>query len=149
VQPYPLREGAMYENAIANWYYQNMLFLQQVFYDKVVIYDREEYTWVRIDNFDLPPIWIPRYSNLLITLPGVYTGIHVSPSEFYLDKNLRTITGWTTVHYFQAQGANRLSHLNYAYLCLHLQDWKPSWDVLSGDNLLTIVDLIYQRMSKA
>lgn len=138
----------MIQNTLSTWYYQNIVLLHQVFNDKIIRFDGNAFSWFLIQDFDLPPIWVPAFSDLLVVMAGLNGGFEIPPYDFYLDRNLRTKNGACLSNYFEEPGeSNKLGHLGYAYLCIHLMDWQPSLDVVSGDNLLTVVDLIYQRMS--
>ncbi len=135
-------------NIIRKWYHENIELVQRVFSDKFIKYDKSTYTWVFIKDFNLPKGWRPSYSNLLIRMPGLDSGFETAPYGFYVDKRLRTTSGRTPEHYFESDGVNDLEDKNYAYLSIHIKTWNPRRDVISGDNLLTVIDIIYQRMNR-
>ncbi len=45
-------------------------------------------------------------------------------------------------HYFQDSGFNDLSNLGWSKFCLHTKSWKPAVDIISGDSLITFLELI-------
>lgn len=128
------------------WHYLNAQLVQTTFHDKVVLIDHQEFTWLIIREFDLPPGWLPNTSNLLLTFPGVKRSIQTPPDSFYLDKGLRHENGCIPEHYFEGRFCNEFSDKGYAWFSFHVQDWKPSTDVVSGDSWLTLIDIVYQGL---
>jgi len=109
-------------------------------------WDYEDYTWVYIKRFKMPPGWSKSYSQLLIEIPLGYPSI--APSRFYADKKMHDKKGFSASHYFtENTGLNPYAHLGWAWLCIHVLDWNPRTDVRRGDNLLTVCKLIYHTLS--
>ena len=134
------------------WYSKMIRVLCEEYRHSVVEYDYEEGTWIRISHFPLPPHFVQSYSRLLLLLPGINQPIPVPPKSFYLDKGLRTKTGATPAHVFDRtsyHGARDLSRKGCAYHCVLLRRWRPTADVLSGDNLITLLNTIRYRLASA
>ena len=105
-------------------------------------YDDQEGRWVRLAHLPLPTGWNRDATSLLIELPTAYP--EVPPSGCFIDKGLNCSS-----HYYPGSQHNRYSELGWAWFCLHFdQGWKPSADVWSGDNLLTIVETIRTALSE-
>ncbi|MCD6219038.1 hypothetical protein J7K43_01465 [Candidatus Calescamantes bacterium] len=97
-----------------------------------------------IYRFDLPPGWNRDFTRLLMIIPQAYP--QIPPVKFYIDKGLRKY-GKIPPHYFEASSPNLLCGEGFAWLCVHeIYHWKPSVDILKGDNLLTICNLIYNYL---
>lgn len=133
---------------VHQWYHDNIELIRAIFPDKFIKYDKGSYTWLYIEDFDLPSGWVPPYSNFLMRMAGLDGGIETAPYGFYVDKGLRTVSGRKPEHYFEGTTVNDLAELNYSYLSIHIRTWKPSLDVISGHNLATAIDLIYKRMAR-
>lgn len=133
--------------SIINWYRGNIELLKLVYPDSDIDFDREDYSWVVLWDFVLPKNWRPRKSALLIQLPGIRGPINSPPKSFYLDKGLRSTSGRTPGHYFETRhGDPIIQKKGYAWYCLFIKSWIPTADIISGDNLATVVDIIYNAM---
>jgi len=109
-------------------------------------WDYDDYTWVHIKRFNMPPGWSKNYSQLLIEMPLGYPNI--APSRFYADKNMHDNKGFSANHYFaENPGLNPYIHLGWAWLCIHIKEWNPRTEISKGDNLLTVCMLIYCTLS--
>ena len=131
------------------WFQANIQLILNLYPDKLVEYDDEEYTWFRIVYWDLPSGWNPQQSSLLIKTPGLKGGIEVPPYGFYLSKYLHKVNGKAINYYFQSVSINDLTDQGYAYYCLHPIDkyWKPSRDVFNGSTYIDAIDFIYEALS--
>jgi hypothetical protein len=121
--------------------YQEVLLLAQQF--GVVDYDNEDGRWIHIPDFELPVGWDQQKTGLLLVLPSGYP--HVPPNGFYIDRFLRTCDGHRVSHYFEEQGDyNPYADRGWGWFCIHLDQgaWRPTSDVLCGDNLLKLAALI-------
>lgn len=133
----------------AAWYWGNVQQLAQLMPNSQINYDTEECTWIYIDRFPMPGNIRQDYSRLLLTLPGFRYPITVPPKAFYLDKGLRGVSGRYLAHVFEqgaSHGCEDLSHLGYSWACLLLDRWRPTYDVVSGDNLAVVTNTIFQKL---
>ncbi len=99
--------------------------------------------WVHILRFDLPKGWDRKVSGLLIEIPSVYPA--TPPYDFFIDQEIRTKNGHTPGHYYQDC---RHKKEGWAWLCLHIRNWKPHPSVVDGDNLLTVTECIYTQLTE-
>ena len=130
---------------IANWYGANAAMLQRLFGN--VSYDDQCFTWVRIQNFTLPPVYNQYSTALLIRTPGYNIENHVD-YHFYLNKVLQRTDGVNMTHYFDDASYNDLSRLGYARLSYHLRTFRPTMDLVSGDNLVDICQGVYNFLAQ-
>lgn len=128
--------------ALYCWYMGNIDLLRKTF--GACVDHAREFSWIKIKQFPLPPNWQQFYTGLLIVLPGLRGSIYATPDQFYLDLGLRTIWGEEPDHiYGEGNIYNDLANHKYARYSVHLKRWFPSSDILSGDNLLTVTNIIY------
>ena len=99
--------------------------------------------WVHILEFDLPDGWDRKTTELLIEIPPVYP--NTPPYDFFIDQRLKTKDGRTPSHYEQN---SRYKKEGWAWLCLHIQSWKPHNNVVDGDNLLKVCECIYTELTE-
>ena len=147
-----IERRSMTDPVSRRWHSKNIRLICDEYSHSTIDYDYEEGTWIRISHFPLPPHFLQPYSRLLLLLPGINQPITVPPKSFYLDKGLRTNTGSTPSHVFDHtsyHGAQDLSRHGYAYHCVLLHRWWPTADVLSGDNLITVLNTIRYRLATA
>lgn len=139
-------------SSTGEWLIGNLLLLQSTLPTCDIEFDGDEGTWVRIIRFPLPDNFQQRQTDLLLLLPGIDQPMTMQPRSFYLDQNLRSsLTGNTPAHIFDMgsyHGWQDLANQGYANFCLLLTQWNPTADVVSGDNLLTVVNAIYQHLSE-
>ncbi|MGE4489423.1 MAG: hypothetical protein AB7E95_07770 [Kiritimatiellales bacterium] len=136
---------------IERWWWGNILLLGKIFPQCKIEYDHEDFTWVYLDDFPLPENVQQDTTRLLLVLPGSRNPISVRPNAYYLDKNLRGVSGRPLEHIFNDtayHGCANLSRQGYAWCCLILRRWKPTWDIASGDNLATITNTIFQQLKE-
>ena len=97
-------------------------------------------------NFDLPSGWNKKFTRLLMIVPQTYP--QIPPTKFYVDKGLRKY-GKIPSHYFENSSFNPMRGEGFAWLCIQeIYRWRPSTDILKGDNLLTVCNLIYNYLSE-
>ena len=93
--------------------------------------------WVLAHRYRLPPGFNRRSTPVLILIPADYP--QVPPDGIFIDTGL-DIPG----HYFQGPGPrNPFGDKDWAWLCAHLRQksWRPSADIVGGDNLATLLEL--------
>jgi hypothetical protein len=128
--------------------YQEALLLARQF--GVVDYDEEDGQWVRIPEFPLPEGWGRPVTELLLVLPSGYP--HMPPNGFFIDRHLRTQSGHRIDHCFEERGEyNPYAAKGWAWFCIHLdrQAWRPTGDILHGDNLVKLAMLIRAILTDA
>lgn len=130
---------------IKRWYEINIAMLCN--YYGQVSYDDSNYSWIRVHRFNLPPVFIKSHTALLIRTPGENIE-NYDDYDFYLDKELKRIDKKPTDHIYDPSGYNNLSDKNYARLSLHLKNFKPALDVISGENLLDICEVVYNHLGQ-
>jgi len=99
--------------------------------------------WVHILRFDLPRGWDRKTSGLLIEIPPVYPS--TPPYDFFIDQEIRTKNGRTPGHYYPDC---KYEKEGWAWLCLHIRNWRPHPNVVDGDNLLTVTECIYTQLTE-
>lgn len=125
---------------IEKWYMANIALLVRLFGE--VSFDDNCYEWVRIHRFDLPPIFWQEQTSLLILTPGFNIDNHLD-YHFFVDRRLERRDGIFPPFIHEDNEYNSLYELNYARLSFHLDSFKPSADVVSGDNLLGLSKAVY------
>lgn len=115
-------------------------------------YNRD-FTFFMIPRFAMPNVIKQRYSRLLVMLPivnnenpdMVYPNIF--PNSFYFDTDLQDRQGEYVINILKGLDLNweafndRLDQ-GYGRFILPLKRWEPTWDIKSGDNLVTLVQNI-------
>lgn len=125
--PPPTLRAARVDNEVA---------LLRRWFDRVD-YDDVARHWVLLHRYRLPPGFNRRTTPILLLIPADYP--QVPPDGVFIDRGLN-IPG----HYFQDTGPrNPFGDKDWAWLCAHLrrQSWRPTPDVVSGDNLATLLEL--------
>jgi hypothetical protein len=130
---------------IQRWYEINITMLCRCYGQ--VSYDDLNFSWIKVHSFKLPPVFTKSYTALLISTPGQnienYNGY-----DFYLDKELERKDNQPMDHIFGRSGYNDLSHKNHARLSLHLKSFRPALDVISGENLLDMCEVVYSHLGQ-
>lgn len=104
-----------------------------------ILFDEDNLNFISITKFPLNPQFNFRTTTLLLKIPAQYP--FTPPEHFYLKKGL-LYKGEPPEHYFQNAGFNDLLNLGWSKFCLHTKSWKPTADILSGDSLITFLELI-------
>ena len=134
------------------WMIRNILLLRAALPECDIEFDGEDGTWVRVCHFPLPNNIEQLQTDLLILMPGIHYPVTMAPRSFYLDQNLRSsATGFTPAHIFErapGHGWEDLTNRGYANFCLILSQWQPTPDVVSGDNLLSVVNTVFMNLSE-
>ncbi len=101
--------------------------------------------WVIIKAFRLPQSWGRDTTQILIILPPGYP--ITPPDNFYVDPGLRLASGGPMNNY--SEGSSHLGQ-NWGQFSHHVDPstWKPSADVVSGDNLLTFMLSVERRFKE-
>ena len=124
---------------ISKWYIINIKLLQKI-YGRVTCNDT--FSWILIWDFDLPPVFNQTHSSLLITTP-IENITNFDGFSYFLNQRLHRIDNKQTNRLFDDKGYNYLSNKGYSRLSYHLTSFRPSSDVVSGDNLISICKAIY------
>jgi len=133
-------------NELKNWYHTNFAMMERLFKSPIIL--GNNYRWVRIERFLLPPMFLPGSTKLLIVLPGLQGIENPASFNFYITRNLRRTDGVLMEHYFQDSFYNDLRNKGYARLSFHLKSWDPRLDVISGDNLVDICQALYNFLAQ-
>lgn len=136
-------------NKTEAWYWGNIQLIAHQMPDATIRYDDTECRWIMIDPLPLPDNVYQDYSKLLIVLPGINKPIQTKPNGFYLDRGLKHHSGRSLDHIYN-KGAYHdcedLSSLGFAWFCLILKQWNPSYNVVDGDNYATVINTIFQQL---
>lgn len=143
-------QGGYSVNKIEAWYWGNIQLVANLLPKSTVQYDDVKCKWLTVDPFPLPKNIKQDYSSrLVIVMPGLDKPIYAKPSGFYLDKDLQHSSGRSLYHVFNngsAHGCRNLSNRGYAWFCLMLKRWQPSYNVIDGDNYATVINTIFQQL---
>ena len=124
---------------IFNWYAINAHLLQKI-YGQVT--NCRNFSWILIWDYILPPVFNQTHSSLLITTP-IENLTNFDGFGYYLNQRLHRIDNKPTNRLFDHQAYNNFSQKGYSRLSYHLKSFRPSNDVVSGDNLVSICKAIY------
>jgi hypothetical protein len=131
------------------WLDQCVNMIAQQFGSNRVSYDQESYEWFMVYGFPLPEFWLQSSTNLLVLLPPAGNIDTCPPDRFYVSQGLRTVSGLMTGHYYEGDGSfNDRASYGWARISIHIESWCPSADVVSGHNLLHVLDIIYDDLDK-
>ena len=106
-----------------------------------VIFDESNFNYIAIKNFPLNHHYNYRKITLLIKLGKDYP--HSPPIHFFLKTGVR-YKNRKLSHNFEDTSYNEMAGKNWSKYCLHIRknSWKPVLDIISGDYLLTFIELI-------
>ncbi len=124
---------------IERWYLGNIGLLAKIFGQ--VSYDDSCFTWIKVHGFDLPEIYFQKQTTLLILTPGYNLDNHQS-FNFFVNQNMQRKDRIPPPFVHEIR-YNHLRSYGYARLSFHLTSFKPSADIVSGDNLLELLKSIY------
>lgn len=127
------------------WYQGNIHLLSLLLPYGEIHYDTEEYRWIHIGCFPLPACIEQATSRLLLILPGINQPITIPPRGFYIDKGLVRRDG-RPVMPPGSTSKDELFHKGYLLADLCLPQWHPTYDVVGGDNLGSLLKLIYDSL---
>jgi hypothetical protein len=121
------------------------IFLLRKVYEQVD-YDGEDFRWVHIPYYELPPGFNEPVGELLIELPKNYP--FSPPQNFFLHKDIKTFEGYSIDHYYSNPSMSKYYEKGWAWFCIHIKKWKAVNDIIQSDNLLTCIDLVYTTLSE-
>lgn len=131
------------------WIDRCVMMIAQRFGNNRVTYDRSSYEWFMVYGFPLSRWWLQRSTSLFVVLPPVGNIATYPPDRFYVNQGLRTVSGLLVEHYYEeGAGFNDRARDGWARLSLHIESWYPSADVVSGHNLLHLLDIVYCKLDK-
>ena len=130
---------------IDQWYLANIEILRRVW--GPVEHDDDSFTWIRINYFDLPPVYYQEESTLLFLTPG-YNIENFKDYHFFVDLNLKRRDGVAPPFVHENDGCNSLYNQGYARLSFHLKSFRPTSDVVSGDNFLELAKAVYHFLGQ-
>lgn len=117
-----------------------------------IVAGRAGHAWVIIMDFPLPAGYNRELADVAVLLPPRYP--NVPPDGFFLESGLRRNDG-RIPHYFE-QGFFTLGQTyppiqnrrdeNWAWACLHIREWRPAANFLSGDSLVTVCRLAHDAL---
>lgn len=131
---------------IAEWYLKNIRALQRVY--GRVDYDQKGLSWILVDRFKLPPDFNRKDSVLLIETPKENLTMK-DGFNFYLNKRLVRTDGKPTTRLHDDDGYNPYRDKEYSRLSFHVHDFRPKLDVVKGDNLIDIMESLYNFLGDA
>lgn len=97
----------------------------------------ENFEWLIIRRFPLPRGFRPRVTNLLLWIPKLYPLI--PPCSFAISSDLEK----RGVPIMSANNLNSCDWRSWLYLQLPNVRWRASYDISSHDNLLTLMNQIF------
>jgi hypothetical protein len=130
---------------INQWYLINILMLQSIW--GAVEYDDNLFTWIKIHHFDLPAVYYQKVSILLFMTPG-YNIDNFKDYNFFVDLNLKRRDGVAPPFVHENDEYNNLYYQGYARLSFHLDGFRPTADVVSGDNYLELAKAVYHFLGQ-
>jgi hypothetical protein len=103
--------------------------------------DEENFDYIAIMKFNLNENFSQPTTTLLIKMPKLYP--EVPPTHFFIKKSI-LCKGANALYYHKDDEFNELSEDGWGKYCLHIKGncWKPSINILEGDNLITYLELI-------
>lgn len=131
---------------IEHWYLTNIQMLMNLW--GTVDYDDTSFTWIRIFNFDLPPIFCQSETVLLFLTPG-YNIENYNDYHFFVDMALKRQDGSAPPFVHENNGYNNLHNHGYARLSFHLKSFRPSTDVVSAHNFLELAKAVYHFLGRS
>lgn len=111
-------------------------------------FDDSGCSWVRVLDFDLPKrVYVDKYTNLLLLIP--FPNIeNASGYSFYTNRFLARYDNARFHHIFDNAGYNDLHGQGYARLSFHLNSFRPTADIISGDNLVDLLEAVYHFLAQ-
>jgi hypothetical protein len=102
--------------------------------------------WMLFKEFQLPQGWNRATTQLLVLIPQGYPMI--PPDNFYVPVGFRLASGAMPSNY--SEPVSYLSQ-QWGQFSFHVQkeDWRPTADILEGDNLLTFMLGVERRLGEA
>lgn len=102
--------------------------------------DLNNLKYVAVREFPLNRFFSQSTTTILIKIPVMYP--ETPPVHFFMKKTIK-YKGGQLPHYFDQKEMNELSNRGWGKFCVHIdQNWRPSVNLLEGDNLSTYLELI-------
>ena len=102
-------------------------------------------TWILFKEFKLPPGWYKECTELLIKIPIGYPSI--PPDNFFVPTGFKLANGQSIDRCTPAGTIIGKDWLQFSY---HSEgDWSPSENLLEGDNLMSFMLKILDRLNEA
>lgn len=98
--------------------------------------------WVMIPDFNLFDGYNRQITKLLFLVKSTYP--HTAPDNFYVESGLRLSNGNPPSSYTEGQGVAVPG--NWGCFSWHPEIWRPSNEIQKGDNLLTFMRSVNQRL---
>ncbi len=137
-------------SAHETWFLENNWMLERLFGAERITFEWPEVKYLQISQYPLPTNWMQLHTSLLMVFDNPANIFVHPPDRFYLNRGLRTVHGEIPTHYFEGEGYNDLSNLNWARYSFHIQDnWHPERDVESGSTLLDVLDALHISLTQA
>jgi len=106
----------------------------------------ENLDWVLFKHFPMPCGWNREATELVVIIPPGYPT--TPPDNFHVRNGLRIITDGTEKLPSNYSENQSVLGGNWAQFSYHAQGWNPSPDLLEGDNLLTFMLAVEQRLKE-
>jgi len=122
------------------WAAENVRYAQAYFPELI---HANDFSWFLVPEFPLTSRWNSCSTPLLIVQKGKYADFYsIPPNHFYCSPALRFENGSKPGHIFFDNDFNDRRKDGWARISYHINDssYKPSIDVVSGTNLLTILN---------
>jgi hypothetical protein len=102
--------------------------------------DLNNLKYIAVREFPLNRYFSQSTTTILIKIPIMYP--ETPPVHFFMKKTLK-YKGGNIPHFYDQKERNELADRGWGKFCVHIdQNWKPSVNLLEGDNLLTYLELI-------
>lgn len=105
----------------------------------------QDFGWVLLPSFPLPPGWSRDRARLLIIIPAGYP--QVPPDNFYVETGLRTANGDSPANYTDCVQQIGESWGQFSYHA-DAATWTPRADPRQPDNLTRYVTMTRKRLSE-
>jgi hypothetical protein len=99
--------------------------------------------WVLFKAFPLPPRWNREHTELLTLIPAGYPT--TPPENFYVRDGLRLANGNSPGNYSEGQS---VLGSRWAQFSHHPKVWEPAPAPRDGDNLVTFMLMVEQRLQE-
>lgn len=125
-------------HALFQWNYLNIQLGKCLFPELI---HSPDFSWIMIPEFPLSALWNSYSTPLLIVQPGLNGDIfNCKPDHFYCDIRLRLANGDKHEHIFHGNTWNNLHNNGWARISWHIQNWKPSPDIIASHNLVSLLE---------
>lgn len=105
----------------------------------------QDYDWVMIPDFCLPPGYNRVSTKLLFLIPAAYP--HAAPDCFYVEPGLRLSNGNMPANYNEEMSVPVEGR--WGYFSWHAETWLAADEINNGDNFLTFLRAVNLRLREA